>query len=340
MGSSSVTPFVRSRTRIRPVRRQIAARIASSDASSRIETGTTSRSGSAAARRSKDPVRRLVGPRRGQDRWLVDAGRGDLAANHRDVPDVAVGTAAVHDRVGGPEHPEQRPSPATVVRRALDQPGDLDELDENPADPGQGRGRTERRERVVTGLDLDLRQGLEQGRLADVRRADEGDLGRTFPPDGDRVAVHGARPDPGVLDLGEQRLAEIGVRTVLVVGQLGEEGADLADAIPALFPDESPLGDLGKRPMWHRHGTTPSNKIGGSARGARSPATATSGTRPFPPLPSTLVLEGAAQPFLLAIVASQASRGRRPFGRVMGGSVAPCPIATMARWMSTGCPRS
>jgi hypothetical protein len=65
---------------------------------------------------------------------------------------------------------------------------------------------------------------------------------------------------------------------------------------------------------------------GETARGAQSRSTATSGTRPIPPLPPTLVLEGAAQPFLLQIVASQASRRRRPSGPVMPGRVALAPV--------------
>jgi hypothetical protein len=52
-------------------------------------------------------------------------------------------------------------------------------------------------------------------------------------------------------------------------------------------------------------------------RVARSDPAATSGTRPFPPLPPTLVLEGAAQPFLLEMVESQSSTGRRPGRGVM-----------------------
>jgi len=42
--------------------------------------------------------------------------------------------------------------------------------------------------------------------------------------------------------------------------------------------------------------------------------------RLLPPLPPTLVLEGAAQPLRLEIRASQASAGRRPSGVVIGPS--------------------
>ena len=122
---------------------------------------------------------------------------------------------------------------------------------------------------VVAGLDLDLGEGLEERRLADVRRADERDLGGALAPDGDRIAVDRARPDAGVLDLGEERLAEVRVRTVPVVGQLGEERADLADPLPTLLADQSTLRDLGERPMRHRHDDDLLCSIGEAARGAQ-----------------------------------------------------------------------
>jgi hypothetical protein len=45
---------------------------------------------------------------------------------------------------------------------------------------------------------------------------------------------------------------------------------------------------------------------------AAVPSTATGGTRPISPLPPTLVLEGAAQPFRFEMVASQACQARPP----------------------------
>ncbi|MBA3877084.1 MAG: hypothetical protein C0498_09145 [Anaerolinea sp.] len=48
-------PIVRGRTRIRPVRRHAASRKASRLASSMTDTGTTSKSGEAARRRSRLP---------------------------------------------------------------------------------------------------------------------------------------------------------------------------------------------------------------------------------------------------------------------------------------------
>ncbi len=80
--------------------------------------------------------------------------------------------------------------------------------------------RPERRERVVAGLDLDLGECLQERRLADVRRPDQGDLGGAFAAHRDRVTVDGVRPDPRVLDLRQQPLAQVRVRTVPVVGQL------------------------------------------------------------------------------------------------------------------------
>jgi hypothetical protein len=166
---------------------------------------------------------------------------------------VRAGSSAVHDRVGPAQDAQERASTTPIVGRAADEPGDLDELHEHATDPGQGRHRAQRRERVVAGLDLDIGQGLEDGRLADVGRPHQRDLGSPFAPHGDRVAVHGARADAGVLDLGQQGLAEVRVGTVLVVGQLGEQGPHLADALPTLLPDEPSLRDLGERAMRHGH---------------------------------------------------------------------------------------
>ena len=58
---------------------------------------------------------------------------------------------------------------------------------------------------------------------------------------------------------------------------------------------------------------------GGTTRGAQSDPTATSGTRPIPPLPPTLVLEGAAQPFLFEMVASHALQARPPSNPFIAG---------------------
>ena len=171
----------------------------------------------------------LVGARRREEGRLLDAGLGDLVDDDRELGRIGARPAAVDDRVDRPQHAEQRPAAAPVVGRTADQPGDLDELDEDAADPGQRRHRPERRERVVAGLDLDLGQGLEQRRLADVRRTDERDLRRALASDRDRIAVDGVRPDAGVLDLGQEPFAQVRVRTVLVVGQLREQRVDLAD---------------------------------------------------------------------------------------------------------------
>ena len=118
---------------------------------------------------------------------------------------------------------KERPASAPILGRAADQPGDLDELDEDATDPRQGGDRSKRGEGVVTRLDLDLGQRLEERRLADVRWPHEGDLGRALATDRDRVAVHGVGPDPRVVDLGEQPLPKVRVRAAPVIGQLLEE---------------------------------------------------------------------------------------------------------------------
>ena len=156
-GSGSVFPSVRRWTRISPVRRQTASRNASRLASSITDTGTTSRSGNAAAQ-PLDGLRRAP-RRRGSPRGRPASrcpASVDLGANGPKLVGIGVGAGAVDDRVGRAEHAEQRPAAAAVLGRALDQPGDLDELDEDAADPGERRDRAERRERVVAGLDLDL----------------------------------------------------------------------------------------------------------------------------------------------------------------------------------------
>ena len=195
----------------------------------------------------------LVGARRGEDGRLVDAGQGDLGEDGLELGRIAARAAAVDDRVDRAQDAEQRPAAAPIVRGAADQARDLDQLDEHAADPGQRRHRPERGERVVAGLDLDLGQRLEQRRLADVGRPDERDLRRALAPDGDRIAVDGARADAGVLDLGQQPLAQVRVWPVLVVRQLGQERVDLADPLPSLLARQSSLRHLGERAMRHRH---------------------------------------------------------------------------------------
>ena len=94
--------------------------------------------------------------------------------------------------------------------------------------------------------------------------------------------MDGVRPDAGVLDLGQQRLAQVRVRTVLVVGQLREQRVDLADPLPAFLAYESSLRHLGERAMRHRHRPSPSiTRASDAARAARSGCG--SGSRPSRP---------------------------------------------------------
>ena len=65
--------------------------------------------------------------------------------------------------------------------------------------------------------------------------------------------MNGVRANSGVLDLGKEGLAQVRIRTVAVVRELGEERADLADPVAPLLSDEAPLRDLGKRAMRHGH---------------------------------------------------------------------------------------
>jgi len=97
---------------------------------------------------------------------------------------------AEHDGVRSAQDAEQRAAAATVLVRALDQSGDLDQLHEDAAYARQRRHRPRGRERVVTSLDLHVRERLQQRRLAGIRRSHERDLSGSFAPHGDRVAVH------------------------------------------------------------------------------------------------------------------------------------------------------
>ena len=112
--------------------------------------------------------------------------------------------------------------------------------------------------------------------------------------------MDGVRADPRVLDLGEERLAQVRIRTVLVVGQLGEELAYLADALATFGSNEPPLRHLGERAVRHRHDSSPST----AGRLA-----ATRGVRPAPSF-DAVGSEGADQPFWAEIGENQASSGR------------------------------
>src|SRR6202008_2094585 len=91
-----------------------------------------------------------------------------------------------------------------------------------------------------------------------------------FAPHRDRVAMDGARPDARVLDLGEERLPEIRVRTVLVVGQTREKRLDLTDPLPTFLADETTFRERRERPMGHGHVTMTSSSTARRRRAARS----------------------------------------------------------------------
>ena len=141
-----------------PVNRQIAARSASSEASSRTDTATTSRLRERGAEPGDHVRRRLVGSGDREDRRPVDARLGDFAEDGTDLGRIGAGPGAVDDGVRGTEDAEERAATAAVVGRPADEPGDLDELDEDATDARQGGHGTERREGVVAGLDLDVGQ--------------------------------------------------------------------------------------------------------------------------------------------------------------------------------------
>ena len=92
-------------------------------ASSRTDTGTTSRSGNASRMRAMAPLPRLVGAGRREEGRLVDAREGDLGHDRPEFVGIGVGPGAVDDRVGGAQDAEQRPPPTPVVVGARDEPG-------------------------------------------------------------------------------------------------------------------------------------------------------------------------------------------------------------------------
>ena len=229
-----------------------------------------------------------------------------------------IGAHAVDDRVGRAKDTEQRPPAPAIVARAGNQARDLDELHEHAADPRQRRHRPERREGVIARLDLDLGQRLEQRRLAHVGRADERYLRRALAAHRDRVAMHRLRAHARVVDLGEQRLAQVRIRAVLVIGQLREQRANLADALATLFSDQSTLRQLGERPVWHRHDRLLFLAF------MRDDATARTPLSVHDPRPrvclapsSDAVAEGAVQPFCLVLVTYQARSAGAPKGLVI-----------------------
>ena len=175
------------------------------------------------------------------------------------------------DRVGVPQHAEQRAAAAAVVGGPLDQAGDLHELDEHAAEPRRRRDGPRRGERVVAGADLDRRESLQQRGLARVRRPDERDLRRALAPHGDRVAMHDLLARARRRQLALDPLPQVGVRAVPVAGQVGEDRAKLADPFGTVLAHEAALDQLLLGAMWHRH-----RDVHLRCRG---------GTRRVPPLP-------------------------------------------------------
>jgi hypothetical protein len=117
----------------------------------------------------------------------VDAavGMGDLGGG--------VGSDHVADRVGFADRGEKAVPESLALRSPPDEPGDVVELDRLPDDGGRaedlgdlvealvgdldhGDVRLDRGERVVADLGRGRGEGVEQGRLARVRKADDPDL--------------------------------------------------------------------------------------------------------------------------------------------------------------------
>ncbi len=138
----------------------------------------------------------------GQDQLGLDrldvGERVDAAVGVRDVG-VLVAADDVADRVGLADRGEELVAEPLAFGGALDQPGDVVEVDRRrhqlrAADRlpdllqplvghlGDRDVGLDRRERVVAGLGAALGQGVEEGRLAGVRQPDDPDLHRVRRP--------------------------------------------------------------------------------------------------------------------------------------------------------------
>ena len=120
--------------------------------------------------------------------------RGDTAL---DVHNIVIGERSqdLADRIGFADIREELIAKARALARTLHDAGDVDEHDgrrQEPLrtedagehveprvrNPDHAGVRLDRRERVVRGEDIVLRQGIEEGRLPDVRESDDADRER------------------------------------------------------------------------------------------------------------------------------------------------------------------
>ena len=224
---------------------------------------------------------------------------------------------AEDDRVGAAQDADQRASAAAVLARPRDQPGDLDQLDQDAVDPGQRRHRPRGRERVVAGLDLDARERLQERRLARVRRPDQRDLGRSFAANGDRVPVNDTGARARGVELAVHPLADVRVGAAAVVGEVGEDRPQLADALGSLLADESALDHLHLCSVGHGHCALLLIRAG-SAR-ARTPTASSAGRVLSRRFLRRVEREAADQPCLFELPVRQASSGPRPNDVFIGG---------------------
>ena len=125
-----------------------------------------------------------------------------------------------------------------------------------------------------------------------------------------------------LLELLLDPLAQVGIRAVLVVRQLGQDEPQLTCALRPLLADEASLDDLLERAMRHRHRATSLSLEGGKeyarTRGEGRVA------RPVPPLPRTLVSGSGGLAVFLAYghepaehAAEASSQSRAPRARAI-----------------------
>src|SRR5205814_5328140 len=129
---------------------------------------------------------------------------------------------------------------------------------------------------------------LQEGRLADVRRADDGDLSGALAAYCDRVAMDDAGPAARRRQLAGDPFPDVGVRAAPVVRQLSEDRAQLADPLRAVLADEPALDHLHLRAMRHWYCEVSFDHAVHTQSRRYADA-----LRRVPPLPPTRVLEAA-----------------------------------------------
>ncbi len=161
---------------------------------------------------------------------------------------------AEHHSVRATQHSEQRTSTPTVLACPLDQTRYLHKLHEHTTDTRQRGHRSERGKGIVADLDLNVGERVQQAGLPSVRRPDQRDLGSALSPHAYRVVMYRTGAGTSLVYLIVHPLAQVGVRTVAIAGQLRQYRAQFSHALGPLLADKTTLDDLHLSTMRHGHG--------------------------------------------------------------------------------------